>query len=76
MKLFARFFGWAIPSPERAARRVLYVANAPELAEATGQYFGDRKTIPAPAQALDPEANRRLWQISATLTAEPATAGG
>ncbi|ABD07884.1 Short-chain dehydrogenase/reductase [Rhodopseudomonas palustris HaA2] len=75
LKLFARWGGWAIPSPERAARRVLYLANAPELATVSGQYFGDRKIIPAPAQALDVEANRRLWQISEALTApgpEPA----
>ena len=68
-KLVARLLGWAIPSAEQAARRVLYVANAPEVADASGQYFGDRETIPAPAQALDPEANRRLWQISEALTA-------
>ena len=74
-KLVARLLGWAIPSAEQAARRVLYVANAPELADASGQYFGDRKTIPAPAQALDPEANRRLWQISEMLTASPSPAG-
>lgn len=68
-KLVASLLGWAIPSPEQAARRVLYVALAPELANVSGQYFGDRKTIPAPAQTLDPEANRRLWQISEELTA-------
>jgi NAD(P)-dependent dehydrogenase (short-subunit alcohol dehydrogenase family) len=67
-KGLARFFGWAIPSADKAARRVLHVATAPELAETSGQYFGDRKTIPAPAQARDPEANRRLWRISEQLT--------
>lgn len=69
-QLVIRLLGWAIPSPERAARRVLYVADAPELQTVSGQYFGDRRTIPAPAQARDPEANRRLWQISEALTAE------
>jgi NAD(P)-dependent dehydrogenase (short-subunit alcohol dehydrogenase family) len=75
LKLFARLLGWAIPSAERAARRVLYVANAPELANTSGQYFGNRKTLPAPAQALDPDANRRLWQISESMTAlvQPGT---
>ncbi|MBB4197116.1 short-chain dehydrogenase [Rhodoblastus sphagnicola] len=67
-KLVARLLGWAIPSAAQAARRVLYVATAPELADVSGQYFGDRKTIPAPAQARDPEANRRLWRISEELT--------
>jgi NAD(P)-dependent dehydrogenase (short-subunit alcohol dehydrogenase family) len=73
-KLVARLLGWAIPTPERAARRVLYVANAAELAHVSGQYFGDRKPIPAPAQALDVEANRRLWHISEALTTEPIAA--
>ncbi|TAH65434.1 MAG: SDR family NAD(P)-dependent oxidoreductase [Rhodopseudomonas palustris] len=72
LKLFADWFGWAIPSAARAAQRVLYLANAPELANVTGQYFGHRKTIPAPAQARDAEANRKLWQISEALTGGPA----
>jgi NAD(P)-dependent dehydrogenase (short-subunit alcohol dehydrogenase family) len=75
-KLVALLLGWAIPSSETAARRVLYVATAPELANISGQYFGDRKPIPAPAQALDEQANRRLWQLSETLTAPPATPAG
>jgi NAD(P)-dependent dehydrogenase (short-subunit alcohol dehydrogenase family) len=76
-KSVALLLGWAIPAPESAARRVLYVANAAELAEVSGQYFGDRKPIAAPAQALDAEANRRLWQISEALTAlaRPTPAG-
>ena len=67
-KLLARLGGWAIPSPETAARRVLYLATAPELAQVSGQYFADRKRLTAPAQANDPEANRRLWAISEALT--------
>ena len=75
LKLFADWFGWAIPSAEHAAQRVLYLANAPELANVTGQYFGHRKTIPAPAQARDAEANRKLWQISEALTGGPDPVG-
>ncbi|WP_295401452.1 SDR family NAD(P)-dependent oxidoreductase [uncultured Thiocystis sp.] len=67
-KSVAALFGWAIPAPEQAARRVLYLANAPELEGVSGQYFGHRKTLRAPAQARDPETNRRLWQISERLT--------
>uniref|UniRef100_E6VMC2 Short-chain dehydrogenase/reductase SDR n=1 Tax=Rhodopseudomonas palustris (strain DX-1) TaxID=652103 RepID=E6VMC2_RHOPX len=67
-KLLIKLGGWAIPTAESAARRVLYLANAPELAGVSGQYFADRKTIPAPAQACDPEANRRLWAISERMT--------
>jgi NAD(P)-dependent dehydrogenase (short-subunit alcohol dehydrogenase family) len=60
--------GWAIPTPEQAARRALYLATDPAMEGVTGGYYGNRKSIPAPVQARDPEANRRLWEISAGLT--------
>ncbi|PZA11187.1 short-chain dehydrogenase [Rhodopseudomonas palustris] len=67
-KLLAKLGGWAIPKPETAAQRVLYLANAPELEGVSGEYFANRKTIAAPAQARDAEANRRLWEISERMT--------
>ncbi|NEW94940.1 SDR family NAD(P)-dependent oxidoreductase [Rhodopseudomonas sp. BR0M22] len=67
-KLLAKLGGWAIPKPETAAQRVLYLANAPELEGVSGAYFANRKTIPAPAQARDAAANRRLWEVSETMT--------
>ncbi|MBK1716873.1 SDR family NAD(P)-dependent oxidoreductase [Thiocystis violacea] len=67
-KLVARLLGWAIPAPEKAAQRVLHAALAEDMAAVSGQYLGDRKTIRAPAQARDPRANRRLWDISEELT--------
>jgi len=67
-KLLAKLGGWAIPTPESAAQRVLYLANAPELGGVSGAYFANRKTIPAPTQALDADANRRLWEISEKMT--------
>ena len=63
-----RLVGWALPTPEQAARRVLYLATDPAMAGVTGGYYSDRKLIPAPAQAQDPAANQRLWEISAGLT--------
>jgi NAD(P)-dependent dehydrogenase (short-subunit alcohol dehydrogenase family) len=59
--------GWAIPTPEQAAKRVLYAATSPELEAVTGRYLGDRTPIKPPAQAVDPNANRRLWEISERL---------
>lgn len=67
-KLVGFSLGWALPSPDQAARRVLYVAEAEELEDVSGEYFGDRKRIRAPVQARDPEANRRLWRLSEGLT--------
>lgn len=72
-KLVAALGGWAIPLPAQAARRVLYLAHAPELEGVNGQYFGNRKPLRAPAQARDPESNRRLWEISERLTGIDAT---
>ncbi len=67
-KLVALTLGWALPTPEQAARRVLYLATDPAMSGVTGGYFSDRKAIPAPAQARDPQANRRLWDLSEALT--------
>ncbi len=72
LKLFARLFGWAMPSPEQAARRVLYLLESDAAAELNGAYVGDRRPIRAPAQADDPAANERLWRLSCEMTGLPA----
>jgi NAD(P)-dependent dehydrogenase (short-subunit alcohol dehydrogenase family) len=68
LKLFARVFVWALTPPEKAAERALYLLEAAEVADVSGEYFGNRRSIPMPAQARDPEANERLWRLSAALT--------
>ena len=60
--------GWALTQPDKAAERVVYLLLSPEVADVNGEYFGDRRIISAPAQADDPAANARLWEISARLT--------
>lgn len=75
-KLLAKLGGWAIPTAESAAQRVLYLANAPELEGVSGQYYANRKTIPAPAQVRDAEANRRLWETSERMTGLVGHSGG
>lgn len=55
-------------SPERGARTSIYLATAPEVERTSGRYFIDAKEAePAPA-ARDPEAARRLWDLSAEWT--------
>jgi hypothetical protein len=62
VKLFMR-------SPEKGADTAVWLATAPEVAGVSGGYFGDRKPRrPSPA-ASDPEAARRLWEISERLCA-------
>lgn len=67
-KTVSLLVGWALATPEQAARRVMYLLTAPELAEVSGGYFGDCKPIKPPPQTLDAAANLRLWEISARLT--------
>jgi NAD(P)-dependent dehydrogenase (short-subunit alcohol dehydrogenase family) len=74
LKLFAKTFGWALPKPERAAERVIYLLRADAVAALSGVYFGNRKPISAPAQADDPAANAALWQLSARLVGLDETA--
>lgn len=59
--------GWAIPTPGQAAERVLHAARSSDLDGITGQYLGDRRPLKPPAQALDRDANQRLWTISERL---------
>ena len=54
LKLFARLFGWAIPSSEQAARRVLYLADAPELADVSGRLFRQSQDDPGARTSARP----------------------
>jgi retinol dehydrogenase 13 len=68
LQLFGKAFGWALPKPEQAAERVLYLLASDAVADTSGEYFGNRKIIAAPAQADDPAANAELWRRAAALT--------
>ncbi|MFP4247810.1 MAG: SDR family NAD(P)-dependent oxidoreductase [Halochromatium sp.] len=59
--------GWALAQPEQAAERVMYLLESPEVAEISGEYFGDCQVIAMPAQVRDPAANARVWEISERL---------
>jgi NAD(P)-dependent dehydrogenase (short-subunit alcohol dehydrogenase family) len=66
-KAVDRLLGWALKTPEQAAERVMYLLTSDEVAGVSGQYFGDRVPIKAPAQADDATASARVWQLSAAL---------
>lgn len=67
-------------TPEQAASRVVRVASSEAVAGATGQCFGaSEHSISAPRRAQNADVRRRLWDVSAKLTAAPdvaATTGG
>jgi NAD(P)-dependent dehydrogenase (short-subunit alcohol dehydrogenase family) len=62
-----------IGSPEQAGRRVASLVASPQAGAATGQYF-EAKPMPKhlSAQALDPQYQRRAWQLGCELQAGAA----
>jgi NAD(P)-dependent dehydrogenase (short-subunit alcohol dehydrogenase family) len=61
-------------SPEKAARRVAFLAASPEATAYTGEYF-ERKPTPKrlSTRELDPQLQERAWQLASTLLAGAAT---
>jgi NAD(P)-dependent dehydrogenase (short-subunit alcohol dehydrogenase family) len=54
-------------TPAEGARTSLFLATAPELQEVTGRYFVNGRLRQPSRAARDPEAARRLWQVSLQL---------
>jgi NAD(P)-dependent dehydrogenase (short-subunit alcohol dehydrogenase family) len=63
IKISAPFF----LSPAKGARTSVYLASDPEVAEVSGEYFVKCKAKQPKRWARDPEAARRLWQVSEEL---------
>jgi NAD(P)-dependent dehydrogenase (short-subunit alcohol dehydrogenase family) len=68
MALFFRTFKPFMRSPEQGADTLIWLASSPEVDGVSGKYFSDRKEIEAKEIAYDPDARRRLWEISEDLT--------
>ncbi len=61
-------FGWAISSVAEGVEAVSRLATSPEVEGITGRYFDGTTESTPNRQALDPEARRRLWELSEKLT--------
>ena len=69
--------GWATPifslvkwfaiSPQQGADSIVYLAQSPEVAGVSGEYFAKRKIAPMSGPARDAAAAKRLWDISEGL---------
>jgi NAD(P)-dependent dehydrogenase (short-subunit alcohol dehydrogenase family) len=61
-------------SPAKGARTSVYLASSPEVEGVSGEYFVKCKPRAPRRWAQDPEAARRLWQVSEELVGlDPAT---
>lgn len=61
-------------TPEKGAETALWLATAAEGGSTSGRLWAKRRTIPTPGQGSDPAARRRLWDVSARMTARTDTA--
>ena len=70
--LLRRVWDRVLLTAEQAAERVVDVATSPALDGVSGQVLSrSGKTLRLPRRAQDPDARRRLWELSAILTAAP-----
>ena len=63
--------GASIDSLATGVESTVRLATSPELAGVTGRFFDRTRESSADAQAYDPEARRRLWDLSVRLTGAP-----
>ena len=69
---FIRWFSRLVSgSPEKGSETAVYLANSPEAANLTGQFFKDKKPIDSNAYSHDQTVQRRLWDVSSALTQLP-----
>lgn len=61
-----------LPNAERGARTALYLATAPGLDSMTGGYFEHCRPARSSRRSHDLAVRRRLWDVSAALTAAPS----
>jgi NAD(P)-dependent dehydrogenase (short-subunit alcohol dehydrogenase family) len=58
----------ASQSPEQASGAIVHAATDPELESVSGRYLSDRRPQESSAASRDPDAARRLWELSEQLT--------
>ncbi|CAA9293122.1 MAG: hypothetical protein AVDCRST_MAG11-268, partial [uncultured Gemmatimonadaceae bacterium] len=61
-------------SPERGAATTIYLATSPEVEGVTGRYFRRRRPARSSSGSYDPDAARRLWELSEAMTRDGAVA--
>jgi NAD(P)-dependent dehydrogenase (short-subunit alcohol dehydrogenase family) len=66
-KMVRESFGSAWTTVEEGTDATLRLATSPDLDGVTGRYFDGVRAASAHAQAYQPEARRRLWELSSEL---------
>ncbi len=69
-KMVIEQYGNPIDTLEAGIEATVRLATSPELEGVSGRFFDRQTEAAADAQAHDPDARRRLWELSAELTGE------
>jgi NAD(P)-dependent dehydrogenase (short-subunit alcohol dehydrogenase family) len=69
-KMVLEQYGSSVDALEDGIDATVRLAISPELEGVSGHFFDRRSEAAAHQQAYDPEARRRLWELSAALTGE------
>jgi NAD(P)-dependent dehydrogenase (short-subunit alcohol dehydrogenase family) len=67
-KMVYESFGYTMSTVEEGVEATLQLAISPDLDGVSGRYFDRPRETRAHEQAYDPEARRRLWQLSEQLS--------
>jgi NAD(P)-dependent dehydrogenase (short-subunit alcohol dehydrogenase family) len=67
-KMVLEEYGSSVDTLEEGVEATVRLASAPELEGVTGRFFDRQAEAEAHPQAYDPEARRRLWDLSVELT--------
>jgi NAD(P)-dependent dehydrogenase (short-subunit alcohol dehydrogenase family) len=73
-KMVRESFGSAWTTVEEGAEATLRLATSPDLDGVSGRYFDGLRQASAHAQAYQPEARKRLWELSNELVRGSKTA--
>jgi NAD(P)-dependent dehydrogenase (short-subunit alcohol dehydrogenase family) len=71
-KMVYESFGYTLSTVEDGVEATMRLAVSPELEGVSGRYFDRLREARPDRQAENPEARRRLWQLSEQLVAPPA----
>jgi NAD(P)-dependent dehydrogenase (short-subunit alcohol dehydrogenase family) len=66
--LLFRAFKPFMRTPEQGADTIVYLAISPEAGKMTGRYLTDRKVVSSFNEPHDEATQKRLWEVSETLT--------
>jgi NAD(P)-dependent dehydrogenase (short-subunit alcohol dehydrogenase family) len=69
-KMVLEQYGRSVDTLEEGIEATVRLATSPELEGVSGRFFDRQSEAAAQEQAYDPEARRRLWELSAELSGE------